>query len=237
MNCSRFRRRRGPHRLHALTSNATNASSSAPAENAESAYLVIVNHALLLSDTGEPVDSPGHERLVIDEAHHLEDQVTSRFGVTTPELSIPNRSKRSSARMGRWSPACYPSRRMLIAGADERELNRSAEARDRLQTAQGTKSCPNRVERILFTSSCGLRRHRSPTHRLWTGISCHSSDPPVTRLVGDRGRVRSPQPPADGFRDQLRWSGAVHALHPDNWNAEDHPVSGPRPRNRYRLRY
>ncbi len=48
---------------------------------AESAHLVIVNHALLLSDLA--TDSqvlPDYELLVLDEAHHLEDQATQHLG-------------------------------------------------------------------------------------------------------------------------------------------------------------
>lgn len=49
--------------------------------NAEHAHIVIVNHALLLSDVmaGSRV-LPDYDRLIIDEAHHLEDQATSQFG-------------------------------------------------------------------------------------------------------------------------------------------------------------
>jgi DNA polymerase-3 subunit epsilon/ATP-dependent DNA helicase DinG len=56
---------------------------------AEQAHLVIVNHALLLSDVmaGSRV-LPEYERLVIDEAHHLEDQATSQFGVVVDERAI-----------------------------------------------------------------------------------------------------------------------------------------------------
>lgn len=48
---------------------------------AESAHLIIVNHSLLLSDLlrGGSV-MPPFERLVIDEAHHLEDEATSQAG-------------------------------------------------------------------------------------------------------------------------------------------------------------
>jgi DNA polymerase-3 subunit epsilon/ATP-dependent DNA helicase DinG len=48
--------------------------------NADAAHLVVVNHALLLSDTvsGSRV-LPEYEHLVVDEAHHLEDQAT--FGI------------------------------------------------------------------------------------------------------------------------------------------------------------
>lgn len=48
---------------------------------AERAHLVIVNHALLLSDTVlENRILPDYQYLIIDEAHHLEEQATDQFG-------------------------------------------------------------------------------------------------------------------------------------------------------------
>jgi len=48
--------------------------------DAESAHVLVVNHALLLSDVG--VDNkiiPEYKYLIVDEAHHLEDAVTSQL--------------------------------------------------------------------------------------------------------------------------------------------------------------
>lgn len=50
-------------------------------KRAEAAHIVITNHALLLADlAGEGRILPEYDRLIIDEAHHLEDQATSQFG-------------------------------------------------------------------------------------------------------------------------------------------------------------
>lgn len=56
---------------------------------AESAHLVVVNHALLLSDvtTGNRV-LPEHHYLVVDEAHHLEDQATSHLGFVVDQRGL-----------------------------------------------------------------------------------------------------------------------------------------------------
>ncbi|HEY7295136.1 MAG TPA: helicase C-terminal domain-containing protein [Dehalococcoidia bacterium] len=53
-------------------------------KRAESAHLVVVNHALLLSDisAGGRV-LPSYERLIVDEAHNLEEEATDQFGFTT----------------------------------------------------------------------------------------------------------------------------------------------------------
>ncbi|HET8523339.1 MAG TPA: helicase C-terminal domain-containing protein [Thermomicrobiales bacterium] len=56
---------------------------------AENAHLVIVNHALLLSDLAEGSRVlPDYEHLIIDEAHHLEDQATKQFGFSLTESAI-----------------------------------------------------------------------------------------------------------------------------------------------------
>ena len=48
---------------------------------AEASHIVVVNHALLLSDTATGGHVlPPYSRLVIDEAHHLEDEATRQFG-------------------------------------------------------------------------------------------------------------------------------------------------------------
>ena len=56
-------------------------------EKAEQAHIIVVNHALLLSDVmhgGSLI--PDYQHLIIDEAHNLEDEATSQFGFhVTPE--------------------------------------------------------------------------------------------------------------------------------------------------------
>ncbi|MGH2551771.1 MAG: exonuclease domain-containing protein, partial [Thermomicrobiales bacterium] len=56
---------------------------------AEAANLIIVNHALLLSDVlAENAILPETELLIIDEAHHLEDQATKQFGYSVSDASV-----------------------------------------------------------------------------------------------------------------------------------------------------
>jgi len=58
-------------------------------KRAEAAHLIVVNHALLLSDvrTGGNV-LPHYDHLVVDEAHHLEDEATSQFGFSASESDV-----------------------------------------------------------------------------------------------------------------------------------------------------
>ncbi len=53
---------------------------------AEGSHVVVVNHSLLLSDiTAGGTVLPPYERLVIDEAHHLEEEATRQFGFSSGE--------------------------------------------------------------------------------------------------------------------------------------------------------
>jgi predicted DnaQ family exonuclease/DinG family helicase len=56
---------------------------------AESAHVVVVNHALLLADlaSGSMV-LPDYDHLVIDEAHNLEDVATDQLGFTVDQLEL-----------------------------------------------------------------------------------------------------------------------------------------------------
>ncbi len=47
---------------------------------AENAHVVVVNHALLLSDVKSPGILPRYDHLIIDEAHNLEDVATDQLG-------------------------------------------------------------------------------------------------------------------------------------------------------------
>jgi Rad3-related DNA helicase/DNA polymerase III epsilon subunit-like protein len=56
---------------------------------AEAAHVLVVNHALLLADiaTGNRV-LPPYKHLIIDEAHHLEDEATEQLGYTVTQADL-----------------------------------------------------------------------------------------------------------------------------------------------------
>ncbi|NPV89370.1 MAG: DEAD/DEAH box helicase family protein [Firmicutes bacterium] len=57
----------------------------------EEADLIVANHALMLSDlNAESKVLPAYERLVIDEAHHLEDLASEHLGVQVGESAMMN---------------------------------------------------------------------------------------------------------------------------------------------------
>lgn len=66
---------------------------------AEDSHVVIVNHALLLSDlTSRSRVLPDYDVLIVDEAHHLEDEATHQLGWRLGERELVNRLERL------WSP-------------------------------------------------------------------------------------------------------------------------------------
>ena len=70
-------------------------------KRAESAHVLLVNHALLLSDVvvGGGV-IPDYRHVVIDEAHHLEGEATDQFGFKTSEDDISALLDRIATRNG-----------------------------------------------------------------------------------------------------------------------------------------
>ena len=57
---------------------------------ADNAHLVVVNHALLLSDVKAPGILPRYDHLIIDEAHNLEDVATDQLGFAIAQAEFFN---------------------------------------------------------------------------------------------------------------------------------------------------
>ncbi len=67
-------------------------------QRAEAAHLVVVNHALLLSDIAHGGRVlPPYDHLIIDEAHHLEEEATRQFGFAAGERELADLLDRSEA--------------------------------------------------------------------------------------------------------------------------------------------
>ncbi len=71
---------------------------------AESSHIIVVNHALLLSDVaaGRSV-LPDYRHLIIDEAHHLEDEATEQLGVRLTERDLSQALDRLQQASGSYS--------------------------------------------------------------------------------------------------------------------------------------
>ena len=71
-------------------------------KRAEAAHVLVVNHALLLSDVAAGGNVlPEYQHLVVDEAHHLEDEATRQFGFTGGEADLIDWLDRVHTRGGR----------------------------------------------------------------------------------------------------------------------------------------
>ncbi|MGH8629156.1 MAG: DEAD/DEAH box helicase, partial [Burkholderiales bacterium] len=67
-------------------------------KTAEASHIVVANHALLLSDKARGGRVlPAYTRLIVDEAHHLEDEATRQFGFASGERAISEMLDRCEA--------------------------------------------------------------------------------------------------------------------------------------------
>lgn len=188
--------------------------------NAENAHLVIVNHALLLSDTGEQGGIlPDYEHLVVDEAHHLEDQATSQFGVTIPELSIPELVDTFIRIEGPITAGHLHDTAALLGrnASDERGVKLAAEARDRLQAVQAVAT------RLKSTSLELFGRLRAMCEAAGVQDTGYGREFRITSAVRRMPGWAEIEVEFDrvnqrllDFEDHLRWYlAAVHEQHPD----------------------
>jgi len=105
---------------------------------AERAHLVVVNHALLLSDLAQGGGViPDYERVIIDEAHNLEEQATSQFGYVVTETSVWDQLERIIKTDGPGATgALADAATLLMASAlDPRSQERAALGAERARGA------------------------------------------------------------------------------------------------------
>ncbi|MGH2557978.1 MAG: ATP-dependent DNA helicase [Thermomicrobiales bacterium] len=103
---------------------------------AENAHVVIVNHALLLSDLAEGSHVlPDYEHLIIDEAHHLEDQATTQFGFSVSEPMIADHLDRVIRLDGPNLSGTLVTASSLVGrfARDSKEREQAAESIERLR--------------------------------------------------------------------------------------------------------
>ncbi|CAA9526546.1 MAG: DinG family ATP-dependent helicase YoaA [uncultured Thermomicrobiales bacterium] len=120
--------------------------------NAEQAHVVVVNHALLLSDVmaGSRI-LPEYGRLVVDEAHHLEDQATAQFGYAIDERTIGELVDGLIRTEGALQNGTIPLvLSALLRETDEKGRRRASAALDRAKIALDRATGARTAARDLF---------------------------------------------------------------------------------------
>jgi ATP-dependent DNA helicase DinG len=122
---------------------------------AESAHLVVVNHALLLTDAASSNRIlPDYDALVVDEAHHLEDQATAQFTVTLSERNLTDYAEAVAGNDGvaLSGVAAGAVAFLMGAAADSAGQKRARLARERLDNALAASTSIRTAGRDLFSA-------------------------------------------------------------------------------------
>ncbi len=123
-------------------------------KQAESSHLVVVNHALLLSDIAHGGRVlPPYDDVIIDEAHHLEAEATRQFGFSGGERAVTDLLDRSEALRGSVRAALRGSVAALGPGG---QLSGIAEA-----IAQATAGARPRAAEMSGQIGSFLKQHAS----------------------------------------------------------------------------
>lgn len=95
---------------------------------AEGAHVVVVNHALLLSDLARGGGLlPAYDHVVIDEAHHLEAEATRQLGYAVPSRGVEELASQLSRRLQDVRFGLRPSQRQGPMGERREERLREVE--------------------------------------------------------------------------------------------------------------
>jgi Rad3-related DNA helicase/DNA polymerase III epsilon subunit-like protein len=122
---------------------------------AESAHLVVVNHALLLTDAASSNRIlPDYDALVVDEAHHLEDQATAQFTVTLSERNLTEYAEAVAGSDGTVlsGVAAGAVAFLMGAAADTAGQTRARLARERLDNALAASASIRSAGQDLFSA-------------------------------------------------------------------------------------
>jgi Rad3-related DNA helicase len=122
---------------------------------AEGAHLVVVNHALLLTDVASSNRIlPDYDTLVVDEAHHLEDQATSQFTVTLSEPQLVELADAVARQDGAAMAGVAAGALAFVLGAvaDEAGHKLSRTAREKLDEALSAADLIRAAGRDLFAA-------------------------------------------------------------------------------------
>lgn len=87
-------------------------------ERAEGSHILVVNHALMLSDLKHNGTLlPDYDYLIVDEAHHLEDEVTRQFGLSVTQRQLADIFDKIIGPRGLIEESLDISRILMISGS------------------------------------------------------------------------------------------------------------------------
>ena len=155
---------------------------------AEESHIVIANHALLLSDLASRSRIlPEYDVLVVDEAHHLEDEATNQLGWRLGERELINRLERL------WSPS--------VAGTS----GALAEALALLGTSNGPRISIELRPTVEQAGQAALELG-SGIRRFFEGLARVMDDPELVGAGGDETQLRV----TAAIRAGSRWQELEH---------------------------
>lgn len=126
---------------------------------AEAAHLVVVNHALLLTDAASSNRIlPPFDTLIVDEAHHLEDQATSQFTFTVQERDIAEYADALAVSDGTAVSGVVAGAMGFLLGAveDDAGQKRARDARQHVDAALEVAARLRNAGRELFAALEGV---------------------------------------------------------------------------------
>jgi DNA polymerase-3 subunit epsilon/ATP-dependent DNA helicase DinG len=119
--------------------------------NALHAHIVIANHSLVLSNAAEGRVLPAFERLIVDEAHHLEDEATRQLSFVVDRPSLDDAVKTLARTDGAVSGGAIPvSAAVLAKLTDKAAIKHTEKARHSAEAALDSVPMINNLTGELF---------------------------------------------------------------------------------------
>lgn len=125
--------------------------------NAQHAHIVIANHSLVLSNAAEGRVLPGFERLIVDEAHHLEDEATRQLSFTLDRSALDDRVKMMVREDGAVVGGALPvAASLLLRMGDASAAKRETKIREHIAAANDAVGPIASLSGELFTRLAAL---------------------------------------------------------------------------------
>lgn len=121
-------------------------------QNANHAHIVIANHSLVLSNAAEGRVLPSFERLVIDEAHHLEDEATRQLSFVVDRPAVDDAVRAMARNDGAVLGGAIPIAAAVLANLkDASAIKHTDKAREYAEEMGQSSTTINSLTGELFT--------------------------------------------------------------------------------------